>query len=258
VSLSPPPPEVRTVFKALETGCVDPMYEDQIQTFVLEALECTAAFKAVQATASLLNQYMSESMQTEVDYCTREAELNGYYRIALPKVLQFLKSHEFAAMNVPNALDWIQKWDAWSELLDYVRWHANAHEDGRFMVRALSERDEAAVWHVYWHWVYLAADKRGEDDADDFEYDAVTHYLQHTIQDTGGSKPTAWERGFRFWYIKGSEKGIHAVTRRRQFMQIDIAGHMLMVANKWFGLHPSTSYRGPWTRAASHAYLTNP
>jgi hypothetical protein len=122
VSLSPPPPEVSTVFKALESGCVDSMYEDQIQTFVLEALECTAAFKAVQATASLLNQYTSESMQTEVDYCTGEAQLHGYYRIALPKVLQFLKSHEFAAMNVPNALDWIQKWDAWSELLDYVRW----------------------------------------------------------------------------------------------------------------------------------------
>jgi hypothetical protein len=158
-------------------------------------------------------------------------------------------------MNVPNARDWIQKWDPWSKLLDDVRRYEHADEDERFVVQALSERDEAAVWHAYWHWVYLAEDKRGEDVADECGYDAVTEYLQYTIQETGGSKPTAWERGFRFWYTKGSEKGIHVVTRHGHFIQIDIARHVQWVANKWFGRHPSTSFSEPLTGPAYYEYL---
>jgi hypothetical protein len=72
-------------------------------------------------------------VQSEVDYCTGEAQLHGYHPIALKKVLEFLKSREFAAMNVHDARDWIEKWVAWSKHLDYVLRYEHA-DDGRFMV----------------------------------------------------------------------------------------------------------------------------
>jgi hypothetical protein len=75
---------------------------------LLHALECTAAFKAMQATASLLKEYTSEIMQTEMDYCTREAQLHGYYPFALKTFLDFLKGSEFAAMQAEGARDWIK------------------------------------------------------------------------------------------------------------------------------------------------------
>jgi hypothetical protein len=139
--------------------------------------------------------------------------------------------------------------------LNYVLGHEHFAENGRLMVHALSVMDDEAAWHAYWHWVYLAADKRGEDVADECEYAAVTEYLQGTIQDTGGSKPTAWECEYQFWYTKAREAGMYNVTRREQFMLIDVKSHLLWVANKWFGRHPSTSVGEPLTGAAYYKYL---
>ena len=183
---------------------------DGIRLFLDEALNCTAAFKAVQSTASFLRQHTqnNEVLLMQVNYAVREAYLSEDYAESLSKVLKVFDERPFSSSGRnPKARQCAEIWHAWSNLLDAIdEAGGENHDDALGMVMALGRMDANAVWQMCWHYVRKEVTMPDKE----LEYGLMAKFIgEHmmlTVHHSVGrfhedaSADEACEHGFMQWY----------------------------------------------------------